>query len=112
MKNVVKLLAQASEGRMAAQVFASFARVSATALGCGMREEEYLEEAKRLTAKDLTLFADALAHLVEAMESRKTKGWQTTGSSKPTRNGLRRHDESTTNQHSTKWSANSPLLPA
>jgi type I restriction-modification system DNA methylase subunit len=69
MKNVIKLLAKASEGRMAAQVFASFARVSATALGCGMREAEYLEEAKRLTAKDLTLFADALAHLVEAMEA-------------------------------------------
>ena len=69
MKNVIKLLSQASEGRMAAQVFASFARVSATALGCGMREAEYLEEAKRLTAKDLTLFAQALGHLVEAMEA-------------------------------------------
>ena len=69
MKNVIKLLSEASEGRMAAQVFASFARVSATALGCGMREAEYLEEAKRLTAKDLTLFAQALGHLVESMEA-------------------------------------------
>ena len=69
MKNVIKLLSQACDGRMAAQVFASFARVSATALGCGMREAEYLDEAKRLTAKDLTLFAEALGHLVEAMEA-------------------------------------------
>ena len=69
MKDVIKLLSEASEGRMAAQVFASFARVSATALGCGMREDEYLEEAKRLTNKDLMLFAQALGHLVEAMEA-------------------------------------------
>lgn len=50
------------------RVFDAFVRLTACALACQTREEEYLEEAKRWEKPELGLFAEALGALVAEME--------------------------------------------
>lgn len=65
-----KLLERVARHRDTRTVFDGFVRLTACALACQTREEEYLEEAKRWEKPDLESFSLALGALVQEMESR------------------------------------------
>lgn len=64
------ILEQVSRRHDVRKVFDGFVRLAACALSAQTREAEYLEEAKRWEKPELELFAEALAALIEEMESR------------------------------------------
>lgn len=68
MSEVAKILNQIGHNRMQSEVFASFARMAACCLAAGLREEDYLEEAKRWKREELSLFSQALGALINEME--------------------------------------------
>lgn len=63
-----KILEQVSRSHDTRRVFDGFVRLAACTLAAQTREPEYLEEAKRWTREELSLFGDALGALILEME--------------------------------------------
>lgn len=62
-------LREVSKGRRdLLETFRSFCKMAACAVSAGQREAEYLEEAKRWIAEELSGFSECLAELTEEME--------------------------------------------
>ena len=67
--SALKMLQSMAIHRQQSEVFSAFVKMSACALSCGLREEEYMDEAKKWTKAELQTFSEALGSLTLEMEA-------------------------------------------
>lgn len=68
--SALKMLQSMATHRQQSEVFAAFVKLGACAVSGGLRETEYMDEAKRWTGPEMKGFADAFGALVMEMEAR------------------------------------------